>query len=774
MKTTYRFMTIIFLVVSMLGIMLSVPKPDHAQASPTVEVVVDDGDNGFYATAGWISASGWTDCQGYGGDAKWTYSRVPPNTNDIDYVTWAPNIPQRGTYEVFVHIPRFYNALADTQNALYTIYHNGGVTTVKISQEGMWCQWISLGRYEFSVGMEIAVRLGDYTNGENPQRGVITDAVKFVLAQETPPTDPIIIDDGDSGFTSSQGWTIATSGWTRNCTGENGDARWTYSRRLGHTDDVDWSRWTPNLPISGSYDIYVLAPGIDNGLSDTENSRYHIQNARGEDVVTISQRDNWCTWIPLGKFYFNAGTSGWVQLGDYTGGESPQTSVVVDAVKWVYADDTIPPTFTPTPTPTATLPPSQDIVGAAQADIGMPYWSNYGRGASRQSGPFGPWHYEAGVCTDVVIDSYVTGAGQNWAWTQFWRNSQVMRKYFQDHQLYLTNDQAWRLGDIFFVGFPNEARHVGIVTAVNAQGQPTRFVHASKPGTTASENNWSWSWCCGYTVLGHGRLSTSANLNMAVPASEFYELSVFLKTDSHTKAQLYLYDEKGNFVSRLFDMGYPASSNSDYDPYLANGSYDNDSIHQWIVLTDFSPGSYRVELLGEADTNYDLNIAVLKNGQTYIDQNYNGSLQANDFLTVPLVIDANYKMVNAPETTSLSSSPRMVVPEKITLSGSSTSFTIKEITGIAGFQNVIVQATDFTLPTVEQLPSNMVQISPATFTLGPNSQQKVLLTLDPKYLHLGEIYLGSLQIIASDGTVRKIPMTIEVTAFTTYLPLVSR
>ena len=151
--------------------------------------------------------------------------------------------------------------------------------------------------------------------------------------------DPVVVDDGNSGFSSSQGWTKVTSGWTRSCTGRNGDARWTYSRYPGYTNDVDWAKWTPNLPQKGKYEVLVFVPGVNNGRQDTQRARYQIHHAKGDKTVTVAQRGNWCGWVSLGTFQFKAGKQGYVYLGDYTGGESPQTGVTADAVKFVYNPD---------------------------------------------------------------------------------------------------------------------------------------------------------------------------------------------------------------------------------------------------------------------------------------------------------------------------------------------------------------------------------------------------------------------------------------------------
>lgn len=157
---------------------------------------------------------------------------------------------------------------------------------------------------------------------------------------QPPSTNDTVVDDGDAGFSSTGGWTMATA-WSRSCTGYAGDARWTYSRKAPNTNIADWAKWAPNLAQSGRYEVAVFFPGIQNGIADTSSARYVIQDRKGQNTVTMAQGGNWCDWRALGTFDFDAGSAGYVFLGDYTGGESPQTSVAVDAVRWRRVGDIV-------------------------------------------------------------------------------------------------------------------------------------------------------------------------------------------------------------------------------------------------------------------------------------------------------------------------------------------------------------------------------------------------------------------------------------------------
>jgi hypothetical protein len=326
-----------------------VAKP--TMASPDTEIIVDDGDAGFSATAGWtVTTSNWSrSCTGNNGDARWTMSRRVGYTDDSDSATWTPNLPQAGYYEVYVYFPGINNGANDTTQAKYVIQNALNATTQIVSQRNNWCNWMYLGTYLFNAGTGGYVRLGDYT-GDNPQNAITADAVKFVYKPPTSPVTEVVIDDGDTGFSSSGGWTTVTSNWSRSCTGNNGDARWTRSRQVGFTDIVDYAKWQPNLPQDGDYEVWVYFPGINNGLNDTMQAKYVVQSRWNTTPVVVSQRNNWCGWIKLGTYYFVSGNSGYVYLGDYTG-DNPQNAITADAVKFVLTNNTPPPAPSPTPAP---------------------------------------------------------------------------------------------------------------------------------------------------------------------------------------------------------------------------------------------------------------------------------------------------------------------------------------------------------------------------------------------------------------------------------------
>ncbi|MFF3290685.1 DNRLRE domain-containing protein [Streptomyces sp. NPDC003023] len=105
--------------------------------------------------------------QQYGYD---TYSH-PAGTGTSQFV-WQLNIPQNGTYEVFVRHPK---ATGAASNATFKVDHDGGSATKVVDQSQNPGTWISLGSYSFVEDGPQKVSVTDQANGT-----VLADAVKLV------------------------------------------------------------------------------------------------------------------------------------------------------------------------------------------------------------------------------------------------------------------------------------------------------------------------------------------------------------------------------------------------------------------------------------------------------------------------------------------------------------------------------------------------------------------------------------------------------------------
>lgn len=120
--------------------------------------------------------------------------------------------------------------------------------------------------------------------------------------------------------------------------GYNNDLRYTLPN--GTTADY-WAKWiAPNLPSTGQYEIEVRIPywDVDNR---SHAVRYEVVHNGGTRVVVVDQHEvDQSTWISLGRYDFNAGSSGYVRVtdasyvGDYIDPLDSTKKILVDVIRW--------------------------------------------------------------------------------------------------------------------------------------------------------------------------------------------------------------------------------------------------------------------------------------------------------------------------------------------------------------------------------------------------------------------------------------------------------
>jgi hypothetical protein len=147
-----------------------------ASGSP-IQVIVDDSDG-----APWVSAAGsWAFDVGYVGSLYNSFHFGRASTGGQS-VTLRPNLPQAGTYAVYLwygevggpSVPTFVMATDVPVNIV-----TGGVTnTVIVNQQINFANWYSLGSYSFSAGTNNFVRIG--VSGDQTTSYTAADAVMFV------------------------------------------------------------------------------------------------------------------------------------------------------------------------------------------------------------------------------------------------------------------------------------------------------------------------------------------------------------------------------------------------------------------------------------------------------------------------------------------------------------------------------------------------------------------------------------------------------------------
>ncbi|MEV5339779.1 DNRLRE domain-containing protein [Streptomyces sp. NPDC052676] len=128
-------------------------------------VVVDSSDVNNTAVQG-----SWGATQAMG---QWGYDvRTNAAGTGADTFTWQLNIPQNGTYEVFVRHGDVTGAATD---AKFQITHSTGTATKTVNQSTGSDTWISVGSYTFTESGTQKVTLTDAANGT-----VVADAIKLV------------------------------------------------------------------------------------------------------------------------------------------------------------------------------------------------------------------------------------------------------------------------------------------------------------------------------------------------------------------------------------------------------------------------------------------------------------------------------------------------------------------------------------------------------------------------------------------------------------------
>jgi hypothetical protein len=117
------------------------------------------------------------------------------------------------------------------------------------------------------------------------------------------------------------------------------DVIYTRTRTVGYTNDADWVRWRPTIVTTGYYRACVFAPWYTNSMGITNQARYTIHHAGGDShpaEYPTRQSDFSGSWMDMGRYQFNAGTDGYIYMGDYTG-DNPQRLISADAAKFIWS-----------------------------------------------------------------------------------------------------------------------------------------------------------------------------------------------------------------------------------------------------------------------------------------------------------------------------------------------------------------------------------------------------------------------------------------------------
>ncbi len=154
-------------------------------------------------------------------------------------------------------------------------------------------------------------------------------------------TTAIILDDSDSGASSTGTWNNATAA------NQHYGSMSQYATVGGNIDSF---RFTPNLPSTAKYDVAVWNSCYDNRATDVPHTIVH---AFGEVVIIVDQDcDSGSSgeWLNLGRFSFSAGNSGYLEISDEGLAYGFTTYIGADAARFTLAPNQAPLAVIATPT----------------------------------------------------------------------------------------------------------------------------------------------------------------------------------------------------------------------------------------------------------------------------------------------------------------------------------------------------------------------------------------------------------------------------------------
>jgi|GEM_PF-3865484 hypothetical protein len=136
-----------------------------------IERIVDNADSDQVTITG-----SWAESDAVGGryGPKFLHDRNTGKGNKS--VRFAPELPEAGTYEVFVRWPNNDNSLPRATNVPVIIDWAGGANQVIVNQRKDVAQWVSVGTYNFLAGHHGSVTISN----EDTDGYVLADAVRFV------------------------------------------------------------------------------------------------------------------------------------------------------------------------------------------------------------------------------------------------------------------------------------------------------------------------------------------------------------------------------------------------------------------------------------------------------------------------------------------------------------------------------------------------------------------------------------------------------------------
>lgn len=155
-----------------------------------------------------------------------------------------------------------------------------------------------------------------------PAPGGGTSATRPFTVTATVASGDIVIDNAAPGVQDSAGGRTFTGSWClSSATNQFGPNSLRSCGSVGST-----YRWTPTIPATGTYDVYVWIPTYN---SHSTKVPIVVAHAAGTTSRAFDEQKAPGSWVLHGRYTFNAGTAGYVQASDSKG------AALADAVRLV-------------------------------------------------------------------------------------------------------------------------------------------------------------------------------------------------------------------------------------------------------------------------------------------------------------------------------------------------------------------------------------------------------------------------------------------------------
>jgi uncharacterized lipoprotein YddW (UPF0748 family) len=172
-------------------------------AAQAQTIIVDDQDARFSSAAGWTQSTDSPERHAA------TYRETASVLSATSSVSWTPDLPAPGNYDVAVW---FTDGSDRASDARYTLNYSGGSQTHEVDQRTSGGQWVPLGAFAFDAPSTEGVALSNQSS--TADKKVIADAVRFVREGTTyQPYQAVWIfcrGTAEWGFYSNEAQTSAT------------------------------------------------------------------------------------------------------------------------------------------------------------------------------------------------------------------------------------------------------------------------------------------------------------------------------------------------------------------------------------------------------------------------------------------------------------------------------------------------------------------------------------------------------------------------------------